>query len=96
MLHEAGTQMGHLGAKTRELIALAVAVTNRCDSCIAKHAKKATDLRVTEAEMAESLGVAVAMNAGAALAYLVVQWTRAETCRETSDRFRRRGCLAAV
>jgi len=69
MLHEAGTQTGHLDAKTRELIALAVAVTTRCDSCIANHAKKAMDLGVTEAEMAEALGVAVAMNAGAALAY---------------------------
>lgn len=68
-LHEAGAQTGHLDAKTRELIALAVAVTTRCDSCIANHAKKAMDLGITEAEMAEALGVAVAMNAGAALAY---------------------------
>jgi AhpD family alkylhydroperoxidase len=69
MLHEAGTQTGQLDAKTRELIALAVAVTTRCDSCIANHAKKAVELGVTEAEMSEALGVAVAMNAGAALAY---------------------------
>ena len=56
-------------AEDEFLIALAVAVTTRCDSCIANHAKKAIELGVTEAEMAEALGVAVAMNAGAALAY---------------------------
>jgi AhpD family alkylhydroperoxidase len=69
LLHEAGVETGHLDAKTRELIALAVAVTTRCDSCIANHVKKAVDLGVTQAEIAEALGVAVAMNAGAALAF---------------------------
>jgi AhpD family alkylhydroperoxidase len=69
VLHDAGSQTGHLDAKTRELIALAVAVTTRCDSCIANHVKKAIDLGVTQAEVAEALGVAVAMNAGAALTY---------------------------
>ncbi len=32
---------GALDAKTKELIALAVAVTTRCDSCIAAHAQAA-------------------------------------------------------
>ncbi|MFC0400911.1 carboxymuconolactone decarboxylase family protein [Paraburkholderia rhizosphaerae] len=68
-LHDAGPHSGHLDAKTRELIALAVAVTTRCDSCIANHVKKAIELGVTQAEIAEALGVAVAMNAGATLAY---------------------------
>jgi alkylhydroperoxidase family enzyme len=31
----AGAKTGHLDAKTRELIALAVAITLRCDGCIA-------------------------------------------------------------
>jgi AhpD family alkylhydroperoxidase len=69
LLHEAGTESGLLEPKTRELIALAVAVTTRCDSCIANHVKKAIDLGVTQGELAEALGVAVAMNAGAALAF---------------------------
>ena len=59
----------HLDAKTRELIALAVAVTTRCDGCIAAHAKAATDAGVTREELAEALGVAIALNAGAALVY---------------------------
>ncbi|WP_373322338.1 carboxymuconolactone decarboxylase family protein [Paraburkholderia adhaesiva] len=61
MLHEAGAQTGQLDGMTRELIALAVAMTTRCDSCIANHARKARDLGVTEAQIAEALGVAVAM-----------------------------------
>ncbi|MBI0320701.1 carboxymuconolactone decarboxylase family protein [Streptomyces javensis] len=36
-LANAGAQTNHLDAKTRELIALAVAVTTRCDGCITVH-----------------------------------------------------------
>ncbi|MFC0696365.1 carboxymuconolactone decarboxylase family protein [Paraburkholderia humisilvae] len=50
-------------------LALTLAVTTRCDSCIASRAKKAMDVGVTEAELPEALGVAAAMNAGAARAY---------------------------
>jgi AhpD family alkylhydroperoxidase len=62
---------GLLDAKTRELIALAVAVTTRCDSCIASHANAARQAGVTEAELAEALGTAIALNAGAAYVYSV-------------------------
>jgi AhpD family alkylhydroperoxidase len=60
---------GTLDAKTRELIALAVAVTTHCDSCIAVHASAARAAGVTEAELADALGTAIAMNAGAAYSY---------------------------
>ncbi|KGG92575.1 carboxymuconolactone decarboxylase family protein [Comamonas thiooxydans] len=60
---------GALDAKTRELIALAVAVTTRCDGCIAAHAKGAKDAGVTEAELADALGTAMALNTGAAFVY---------------------------
>lgn len=65
----AGTKTGHLDGKTRELIALAVAVTTRCDGCIAVHTDTAVKLGATREEIAEALGVAVAMNAGAAMVY---------------------------
>lgn len=68
-LHAAGAETNHLGEKVRELICIAVAVTTRCDGCIANHVKKATELGATREEIAEALGVAVAMNAGAAIAY---------------------------
>lgn len=68
-LSGAGKKTNHLDAKTRELIALAVAVTTRCDGCISVHAAEAARLGVSREEIAEALGVAVAMNAGAAMAY---------------------------
>lgn len=58
-----------LDERTRELICIAVAVTTRCDGCIANHVAKARALGVGREEIAEALGVAVAMNAGAAIAY---------------------------
>jgi AhpD family alkylhydroperoxidase len=68
-LSSAGQKKDLLGAKIRELIALAVAVTARCDGCIAVHSEAAIRHGATKEEIAEALGVAVAVNAGAALVY---------------------------
>lgn len=68
-LDHAAAKTGHLEPKVHELIALAVAVTTRCDGCIAVHTKKAVQHGATKEEIAEALGVAIAMNAGAALTY---------------------------
>ena len=58
-----------LDAKTHELIALAIAVTTRCDGCIGVHTERAIKAGATREEVAEALGVAIALNAGAAMAY---------------------------
>jgi len=68
-LSQAGTQTAHLDAKTRELIAIAVGVTRQCDGCITTHVAAAHKLGATPDEIAEALGVAIAVNAGAALVY---------------------------
>lgn len=68
-LGNAGNKTDLLGAKVRELIALACAVTTRCDGCIAVHVEAAIKAGATEEEIAEALGVAVNLNAGAALVY---------------------------
>ena len=68
-LSNAGEKTGHLDGKTRELIALAVAVTTRCDGCITVHSAAALKQGASHEEIAEALGVAVALNAGAALVY---------------------------
>lgn len=65
----AGHKTGHLDAKTRELIALAVAISLRCDGCITVHIDAARKLGATREEIAEALGVAVSINAGAAIIY---------------------------
>ncbi|WP_439242780.1 MULTISPECIES: carboxymuconolactone decarboxylase family protein [unclassified Lonepinella] len=58
-----------LDAKTRELIALAVAVTTRCESCISVHAADAVKAGATEEEVSAALAMAIALNAGAAYTY---------------------------
>lgn len=68
-LNQAQGATGTLDAKTRELIALAVAVTTRCDGCITVHSAQALKHGATREEIGEALGVAVALNAGAAMVY---------------------------
>ena len=68
-MDNAATKTGHLEPRIHELIALAVAVTTRCDGCIAVHTKKAVEHGASAGEIAEALGVAIALNAGAALTY---------------------------
>jgi AhpD family alkylhydroperoxidase len=65
----AGQKTGHLDPKIRELIAVAVAITLRCDGCITVHTDAARKLGATKDEIAEALGVAVSVNAGAAIVY---------------------------
>ena len=69
MLGGAGAKTNHLDEKTRQLISLACAVTTRCDGCITVHTGLAIKAGATKDEIAEALGVAVSMNAGAALVY---------------------------
>ena len=68
-LGSAGRKKDLLGAKIRELIALAVSATARCDGCITVHTEAALRHGATREEVAEALGVAIAVNAGAALVY---------------------------
>ena len=68
-LSDAGKKTERLDAKLRELIALAVAVSVRCDGCIVVHAAAALEHGATREEITEALGVAIAVNAGAALIY---------------------------
>ncbi len=68
-LSDAGSKTNKLDAKTRELIALAVAVSLRCDGCITTHTTAAIKNGASKEEIVEALGVAISVNAGAALVY---------------------------
>ncbi|MDI7776476.1 carboxymuconolactone decarboxylase family protein [Asticcacaulis sp. EMRT-3] len=70
-LGAASRQTSLLGDKVNELIALAVAVTSRCDGCISVHTAAAIKAGATRAEIIEALGTAISVNAGAALVYSV-------------------------
>lgn len=58
-----------LGSKVNELIALAAAVSLRCDGCIVVHTDAALKAGATREEIAEALGTAMGVNAGAGLVY---------------------------
>jgi AhpD family alkylhydroperoxidase len=69
ILNNAAHRTNLLDDKTRELIAVAVAISLRCDGCIAVHTAAARKFGATKEEIAEALGVATGINAGAAIVY---------------------------
>ena len=58
-----------LDTKTKELIALAIAVAIRCDDCIAFHAQAAVEQGASREEVLEALGMAIYMGAGPSVMY---------------------------
>ena len=68
-LHHSAVADGALPAKVKELMALAIAVVEGCEGCIAYHAHGAARQGATEEEVAEALGVAVLMRGGPASVY---------------------------
>jgi AhpD family alkylhydroperoxidase len=68
-LHDSALGPGALDARTKELIALAIAVSKECDGCIAAHAHAAVQHGATPAEAAEAIGVTFLMNGGPATVY---------------------------
>ena len=68
-MHSAVFRSGAVDLKTKELIALAIAVSKECDGCIASHARGAARNGATAEEVAEVLGVAIAMNGGPGTVY---------------------------
>lgn len=66
---KAALAAGAVPAKYKELMALAVALTTQCPYCIEVHVKKAREAGVTDAELAETVLVAAALRAGAAVTH---------------------------
>jgi AhpD family alkylhydroperoxidase len=68
-LAQAALKADALDTKTKELIALAIAVATRCDGCIAFHAEAAIKHGASRAEVLEAMGMAVYMGAGPNVMY---------------------------
>jgi len=62
---------GNLDTKTKELIAVATAITARCKYCIAIHVNKALKAGATKEEILEAASVAILMGGGPAMTYVV-------------------------
>ena len=68
-LAQAATKDGVLDKKTKELIAMALAVAKQCPGCIGFHAQTLIKLQTTRQELLETLGMAVYMGGGPSLMY---------------------------
>lgn len=60
----AAMKEGALASATKELMALAIAITRECDGCIVAHARGANRQGATRQMVAETIGVAISMNGG--------------------------------
>ena len=68
-LHTTAVAPGALDSKTKELIALAISVSARCDDCIAHHVYDALNAGATKEEVSDALGVAILMGGGTCVVY---------------------------
>lgn len=68
-LHEESIKAGALESKTKELIALGIAITVRCDGCIAFHVHDAMSGGASAEEIAETVSVAILMGGGPSVVY---------------------------
>ena len=66
---QAATAAKALDAKTKELIALGIAVAVRCDDCIGFHVKAALRQGASRDEVTDVLGMAIYMGAGPSVMY---------------------------
>lgn len=62
-LHRAVFSEGALDQKTKELIALATALTTGCERCFEAHTQRARNLGASDQEIREAIGVAEIMSA---------------------------------
>lgn len=68
-LHRASISEGALSSKTKELIALGIAITVRCDGCIAYHVHDSIKAGASTGEIMETIGVAILMGGGPSVVY---------------------------
>ena len=68
-LAQAAGRDGALDKKTKELIALAIAIATRCDGCIGFHMEALVRLGATRQEVEETLGMTIYMGGGPSLMY---------------------------
>lgn len=68
-LGKAAKAPGALDLKTKELIAVGIAVAERCEPCILFHVDALMKTGATRAELTDALGMAIQMGGGPSLMY---------------------------
>lgn len=83
-MHHAAYSDGALSGGTKELIAIAIAIVEGCEGCIAAHARAAARKGVTPEQMAEMIGVSIQMQGGPATVHGPKAW---EAFKEFKERY---------
>lgn len=68
-MHEAAMAPGALDTATKELLALAIAISTQCDGCIAWHVTNSVGAGATRDQVLETISVAVMMGGGPSTYY---------------------------
>ena len=68
-LAKAAMAAGAIDEKHKEMIALAIGITQHCSGCIGFHVKAALDQGASQDEVIETLGMAIYMGAGPSVMY---------------------------
>jgi AhpD family alkylhydroperoxidase len=68
-VHKAALAAGALDTKTKELIALSIAISKQCQGCIVFHVADCIKAGASDKEITEAIGVAVMMGGGPAVMY---------------------------
>ncbi len=76
---------GALSEKTKEFVALGIAIATRCDSCIGFHVRSLVRLGATREEMCEALAMATYMGGGPSYAFSAKALKAFDTFSEGSN-----------
>ena len=68
-MHSSSLKNQSLSSKLKELIALGIAITVRCNGCLAFHVNDALKHGATREEILETIGVAILMGGGPSVVY---------------------------
>ena len=63
-LSQSAQSEGELSRLTKELLAMVISITRECDGCIVAHTRGALREGATRQQIAEAIGVAIALNGG--------------------------------
>lgn len=82
---KAAKASGALDEKTKEIMALGIAIATRCDSCIGFHVKSLVRLGLTREELCEALAMATYMGGGPSYAYSAKALAAYDTFNEAKN-----------
>jgi AhpD family alkylhydroperoxidase len=81
-IHRAAFTDGALSPAVKEMMVVAIAVSDRCTGCIGAHARGAARHGATEQQFAEMLSVTILMNGGPGTVYAPKAWEAFKEFRE--------------